>query len=164
MALLTSSIIIRASIDRVFDAIADVDHAAERISGITKVERLTEGPIGLGTRFRETRTVFGREATEEMTFAEFNPPTQYTLIAESHGSRYTSTFRCREVEAEEADGRATEVTLEFNATPLTFAARCMSILMKPMLKSMCKAIETDLSDVKRWVEQNESAAVRIAGA
>ena len=38
----------------VFDRITDLHNAAERIEAITHLEVLTEGPIGAGTRFRET--------------------------------------------------------------------------------------------------------------
>ena len=50
----------------VFEYVTDLRRAPERISGITKMEVLTEGPIRAGTRFKETRMMFKRECTEEM--------------------------------------------------------------------------------------------------
>lgn len=57
---------IQAPPERAFAAFADFPHAARSVSGIERIEMLTDGPVGAGTRFRETRIMFGREATEEM--------------------------------------------------------------------------------------------------
>ena len=49
---------IEAPPERVFEVVTDLRGAPERIRGITKMEVLTEGPIGGGTRYRETRIMF----------------------------------------------------------------------------------------------------------
>src|SRR5438046_1974470 len=77
----------------VFDVFSDLDHAPGRVSGTQRVEKLTPGPVGVGTRFKETRVMFGKEATEEMTFTAFDPGRGYTLGAESCGCRYITDFR-----------------------------------------------------------------------
>ena len=92
----TISETIARPIEEVFAAATDFAGSVERIGGIEKVEMLSEGPVGLGTRFRETRTMFGREATEEMEVVEFEPPRRYVLGAESHGSRYRTEIRFAE--------------------------------------------------------------------
>ena len=107
---------IRAPIERVFAAYTDLENAPSVISAITRLEILTPGPVGVGTSFRETRVMMGKEASEVMTFAAFEPPTGYVLTAESHGSQYTTTFR---FEPEGADG----VTCDFHAQPQSFAAK-----------------------------------------
>jgi uncharacterized membrane protein len=41
-----------APVDQVFRYFADVEHAPAHVSGIRRVEMLTTGPFGLGTRWR----------------------------------------------------------------------------------------------------------------
>ena len=141
---------VAASLEAVFTRAADFANAADTISAITKMEMLTEGPVGVGTRFRETRLMFGREATEEMTVAAFDPPRSYLLHAQSHGSDYRSQMSF------EPNGDGTDVVMTFEATPLTLVAKVMSIIFKPMMKSMGKMILKDLDDLKAAVE-GESA-------
>lgn len=45
----------RAPRERVFDVCSSFEHAADRIAGIERVEMLTDGPMRVGTWFRETR-------------------------------------------------------------------------------------------------------------
>ena len=76
-------------------------------TGIERVEILTPGPVAVGTRFRETRIMFGRRATEEMTVAELDPPRRLVLTAYNHGTAY----RAEHLFAPEGDG--TGLTLIF---------------------------------------------------
>lgn len=137
---------VAATPQRVFAQAANFAGAADTISAITKMEMLTDGPVGVGTRFRETRVMFGREATEEMTVAAFDSPRSYILHAQSHGSDYRSEMRF------EPSGDGTDVVMTFQATPLTRVAKVMSVLVKPMMKSMGKMILKDLDDLKIAVE------------
>ena len=49
--------------DRVFRTVAHIDHFREAVPHITNVEYLSETQTGVGTRFRETRVMRGREAS-----------------------------------------------------------------------------------------------------
>ena len=138
---------IKAPIEKVFAAMTDFGGHPERIEGIDAVEVLTDGPSGLGTRFRETRTLMGKKATEEMEVTVWEPPHQFDLFAESHGSRYNTLHRLTEEEG------VTRVTMTFEATPVTFFAKVMSVLTKPLIKSMVKICMKDLRDVKAAVEK-----------
>lgn len=137
---------IAAPPERVFAAASDFANAPGKIAGILRVEMLTPGPLAVGTRFRETRKMFGKEASEEMTVAELEPPRRYVLVAESHGTRYRSELRF------EPQGAGTEVAMTFRAEPLTSFAKVMSVLMKPMIKSVGKLCAKDLADLKRSIE------------
>src|SRR5688572_28224488 len=92
---------IGASRSDVWSAVTDFANAPNRISSIKRVELLTEGPAGKGTRFRETRIMFGKEATETMEVVDWNPPSHYTLECNSCGCLYRSTVSCK------ADGDGT---------------------------------------------------------
>ena len=142
---------IAAPRERVFAFSSDFANATETVEAITKMEILAnphpEGTVGVGTRFRETRVLFGREATEVMEVTEFEAPHRYLLKAESHGCRYLSELRF-----EEEDG-GTRATMTFNADPLTFFAKVMSFLTGPIMKStLRKCVVKDLEDLKKVAE------------
>jgi carbon monoxide dehydrogenase subunit G len=141
---------VQAPREEVFALSSDFARSPEFIRGIDKVQMLHEGTtaigVGVGTRFRETRIIFGREATEEMEVTAFDPPNRYVLEADSHGAHYVSELSFQE----EAGG--TRVTLTFEAHPQTFFAKVMSFLTKPMQKSMLKMCAQDLADLKKKAE------------
>lgn len=139
--------------DRVWSALSDFARAPERISGITEVEMLTSGPVGKGTRFRESRVVMKKKATETMEVTAWNPPHSYTLECSPCGCHYRFSVSCRD------QGQRTEVELSFDATPLTFMAKVMSFLMGRMMKGMClKAFTKDMDDVKKWLDGQGAVA------
>lgn len=146
-----------ASPSEVFARATDLARAPQTISAIMRIELLTEGSVGVGTRFRETRRLFGREATEEMEITAFDPPHGYELVAHNCGCRYDSAFRFA------PDEKGTLVTMSFRATPLTFAARLMGWMSRFMQKSMARAMTRDLDDLARSF-QSSSAAEAEAGA
>ena len=116
---------------------------------IERVEVLTPGPMGVGTRFRETRRMMGREATEEMTVTAFDPPRGYTLGAQSHGCRYRTELRF------EPSGSGTRMVFDFQAEPLTFGAKAMMLLMKPMMKKAAQMCAKDLEAIAAHVERGD---------
>ena len=138
---------IAAPPERVFAAATDVHRFAEIVPAIEKVEVLTPGPMAVGTRFRETRTLMGRSATEEMTVTAFDPPRSYVVGAESHGCRYRTEFRFEPV------GSGTRMVMEFGAEPMTLTAKVLSVLMKLLTKKMAELCAQDLDAIKAHVEQ-----------
>lgn len=147
--------IIHASSEAVFALASDFQGAPERIRGITKMEVLTPGPVGVGTTFRETRVMFGKEATETMEVVEFQPGRSYTLRALNCGCEYRTTVSVKPVAAGHAtpDEKSCEISFDFAGTPLTFGSRVMNVLMGWMVKGMCvKAIKSDMADLKSAAE------------
>lgn len=140
---------VNASPDAVFAAASDFAAAPQRITGIKKLEMLTAGPVGVGTKFRETRVMCGKEATETMEVVDFQPGRSYTLQARSCGCEYRTTVSVLPV------GSGSEITFDFTGTPQTFGAKVMGALMGWMVKGACvKAVRGDLGDIKAWVEGN----------
>ena len=150
---------IAAPVESVFDLLTDLSGAAERISGIDKVEVLTEGEFGVGTRWRETRTMMGKSATEEMTVSAFEPGRSFMTVAESSGCRYESGFRCEPTEG------GTSVTFSFRGEAASTGAKVMMTLMAPfnwlIAQQMKKMIQADLADIRRAAE---AAGAPQAGA
>ena len=132
MANITVSTHVAAPIERAFAVFTELDKAAERIPAITSLEVLTDGPFGEGTRWRETRVMFKKEATEEMWVSGFDPPRGYSVDAESHGMRYSTVFSFT------PDGDGTTVTWKFTGTPLTLGTKIMSPIFNVLMKGVMK--------------------------
>lgn len=139
--------ILPATPDVAFAACTDLARAPQRIRGITKLEVLGDGRVGLGTRFRETRVMFGRESTEAMEITEWSPPQSFVVEADSHGTQYRTRFSF-----EPAGSEATRVTLRFGATPRSFVGKVMGFLFSGMRKSVEKCLVDDLDDIAAWLE------------
>jgi carbon monoxide dehydrogenase subunit G len=139
---------VEAPPETVFATAADFARAAEFVRGIAKVEMLTDGPVGVGTRFRETRIMFKREATEEMEVTAFDPPRSYALGCENHGCRYHTEITFT------PNGSGTDVEMVFDATPLTVLAKVMAVAMSPMMKKLAEECGKDLDDLKQAVESS----------
>lgn len=146
MASLTFTRHIKADPRRVFEVLSDFRTADQRVSGIKKLEVLTDGPIRKGTRFRETRVMFGREATEEMEVADFQPDRSYTVSCNSCGAVWSSTFRF----VPEAGGTRLEVSMECRA--VSFLAKLMKPLSGLFAGSIRKCVQQDLEDMARFLE------------
>lgn len=135
-----------APVELVFDLATDLPRAAEHIDGIDKIEMVTEGPVGVGARWRETRTMFGRSSTEELEVTAFDRPNSYRAAGESCGCAFEFTFRFQPT----VEG--TDVTLEMTWRAVTLAAKLMSPLGSLMMSGCKKAVQQDLLDLKRAAE------------
>lgn len=141
---------IAAPAERVWAAMTDLESLPAVLTGVDAVEVLTPGPFAVGTRWRETRRMFGKQATEEMWVTECEAPVGYVTEADNSGMHYVSEFRL----AERSPGRTT--------VRMTFSARPQSGTRLPLLarllgglgaKAVAKAIAKDLADVAASVER-----------
>ena len=137
---------VEAPIDAVFDVFSDIPHAHEMIDQITAVEMLTDGSVGVGTRWRETRMMFKRAATEVMEVTAFEPGRSYTVGCRSCGCEYESTWRF------EPDGDATRVEFEMGYRPVTLFAKLMLPLGRLMAPTMKKCFEKDFQALQAVAE------------
>jgi len=159
MGSMTVGVDISAPAERVFRMMCDLEKAPERIDDIKKLEVLTEGPFGVGTRWRETRVMFGKEATEEMEVVGVDPGVGYTVRAESHGTKYVTTMACQSKGID-----ACRVEFTFGWTPVSLFARVMSPLAFLMKGTLRKCLERDLNCLKRAAEGSGGAAPSVAPA
>ena len=147
MKAIEMTIQINAPITRVFEIATDLTQLPERVPAVTKLEILSSGPIGNGTRFRETRKMFGKEATEEMEFTSFEKDRGYVIQAESAGSRYTSTVSFTSVD------EGTQLSWRFAAEPLGTFSKIMSTILYPLFAGATRrALEGDLQAIKATAE------------
>ncbi|MCX4911625.1 SRPBCC family protein [Streptomyces sp. NBC_00878] len=131
----------------VWEAITDLAGMPRVLSSVSKVEVLTEGAFGVGTRWRETRRMFGKDATEEMWVTASEPPERYVVEAASHGSHYISEWVLR------ADGPATTVRMTFSAVATGGVAGLLAKIMGGLgARAVRKAIAKDLADIAAALE------------
>ena len=64
--------------DRVFEALTDLGGASAWMPGLVKIEP-ADAPMKVGMRWRETRRMFGHEATEEFEVTRVDAPRRLAL-------------------------------------------------------------------------------------
>ncbi len=143
------SVDIAATPEEVWQVITDIENSKNVVSGIMDIEILepATGPSIKGMKWRETRMMFGKEATEVMWITHADAPDFYDTRAESHGAVYTTRV------AVEATADGSRLTMTFEGQPVKFGAKVMWALTGWMMKGpMKKAITQDLADIKAAVE------------
>jgi hypothetical protein len=120
-----------------------------RISSIIAIEVLEKPKTGfVGFKWKETRKMFGKEATEIMWVTDSVENEYYSTRAESHGSVYVSRLSLTE------SAGVTTLTMSFSGEAQSLVARVLSALMGFLIKSsMKKELHKDLVDIKNYVEQ-----------
>lgn len=139
---------ISASKERVWVAITDIENCGDMISAITKINVLNKPLDGVvGLKWEETRTMFGKEATETMWITDAVENEYYKTRAESHGTVYISKMALSGQEDK------TLLTMAFQAQAQNILGKVMSACMSFFFKgSMKKMVVKDLEDIKNHVE------------
>jgi hypothetical protein len=133
--------------DRVFEVFMDVPCMSERIEAITKIEVLTDGPIGEGTRFRETRLMGKKERSEVLEIQNVKDGESYEVVCDSCGCLMECQFTF-----EDCDG-GTKMRMSMQATPQSLFAKIVTPLMMPLMrKMMIKCMSKDFDDVRSVIE------------
>ena len=127
----------------------DLENCADFISSIIDLEILNRPKDGLvGSKWTETRKMFGKEASETMWITEAVMNEYYCTRAESHGSVYLTKMSLIET------GDKTLLTMSFSAEAQSTVVKFLSVCMEIFIKSaMRKALLKDLEDIKKHVEQ-----------
>jgi carbon monoxide dehydrogenase subunit G len=136
----------------VWRTVSDIEHAASTISAIEKIEVLERPSEGLlGLKWKETRTLFGKSATETMWVTVADEHSYYATEARSHGSIYRT-----EIHLADQDG-GTRLSMTFSAEAQTLGARVMSTVFGFLMnRSLKKALLQDLQDLKKAAESREA--------
>lgn len=143
MAQFAANRTIDAPADRVFETVAHIENFQRAVPHITNVEFLTESHTGIGTRFRETRLMRGREVTTELEVTEYEPNQRVRLVSDAGGTVWDTMFTVRDNDGESV------VSLLMDARPHKLTARVMNRVISRMIR---KGIEGDLDGVKAYCE------------
>ncbi|MFT4710559.1 MAG: carbon monoxide dehydrogenase subunit G [Bacteroidia bacterium] len=149
---LETQIEIDAPKEAVWAVITDFAHAADNIQGIQEVEIL-EQPVGslVGLKWKETRVMFGKTATEVMWITEAVENAHYITRAESHGFIYISAMRV------EDHGSGCLLTMAHDSQAQGFMGKVIGVPMGLVFKGMMKKVLLkDLTDIKAVVERGQA--------
>jgi uncharacterized protein YndB with AHSA1/START domain len=147
MATITVSTEINAPIERVFAAFTDIEHGAEHVGAIKRIELMSPGPFNLGTKWVETREVLGRLDDAEMEVTSFERNRTYTLTHRKAGVRIDTAFHFEPV----AGG--TKVTIEFEPSNQGLPPGLLLPLEWAFAGKVRHALTDDLDDLKGTLEQ-----------
>lgn len=134
---------INAPTDKVFAMFADLPSAADNIESIINIEFLSEQHTGLGTRWKETRKIFGKEQTEEMWISDYQEGRSYTVSSDSCGSDFTTVLDFA------PSGGGTEVVMTMFVKPRTMMAKVMSPLGFFFAGVFKKCMKADIDDLRQ---------------
>lgn len=137
---------VAAPVERVFAVFTDLEHTAERVSGITNIDLLTPGDFQLGARWQETREVLGRLDSAEMEVTAFERNRTYTITHHKAGMRIDTVFTFEPC----SDG--TKVTIEFDLESHGLPPGLLAPLGWAIAGKVREALSHDLADLKQWAE------------
>ena len=146
----SSDVEIKAKPEAFFAAFRDISGWGAWKEGLVSTERLTSGAFGVGTRWSETRTMFGREASEVFEVTAWEPPRALALYVDGRkGTTGRGEYRFR-YELEPQAGGATRVRLRGEVDmPGWFAW----LIGRLFVGSFRKACERDLLALKAHLER-----------
>ena len=140
---------VNAPAEKVWAVISDIPGSAATLSGIDAIEMLSDGPYGVGTRWKETRTMMRRSETVEMWVSQADPPRSTTVKALQDGADYTSRMTLTD-----RDG-GTDLTMTFGAeltNPSRLTKAGMALFGKLGMRMTRKALIKDLAEIAAKAE------------
>jgi uncharacterized protein YndB with AHSA1/START domain len=138
---------VAAPVAQVFGVFTDLEHGAEHVSNIQKIELLTPGGFALGTRWRETREVMGHLDSAEMEVTAFERNRTYTITHHKAGTRIDAVFTF-----DPLDG-GTKVRIAFALDSHGLPPGLLAPLMWVSAGKVRDVLSGDLADLKASVEK-----------
>lgn|SRR5690606_7028821 len=132
-----------------YTALLDLEAAKHWMQGLVQMERLDEGPMKVGSEWKETRKMFGTKATEQFEVVELEEPDKIVLRCDgtkgtTGKGEYIYTYTISE------SGNLSEVTLDGEINGLTGFAKLFGKLMAGTFKKAC---DKDLNALKGYLEK-----------
>ena len=126
----------------VFDFITRPDNASKVVQSVKSMVQLTEGPVRVGSRYRETRLMRGKEEHAELEVVAYEPNQNYAVknLTEGIETVYQYAFH------PEANGTRVDLVCEVKAGGV-------KKLMVPLVVSILKKEDGDhLQKLKKVLE------------
>lgn len=147
MARMNLSNCINAAPETVFDVGADIENSPDRISWYEKVEMLTDGPVGVGTKWHETRVMHNKKSFEEWELTAIERPSYFSAYCDSQGYDVNYTMRV------DPEGSGSKLTLDMTTKPRTLVGKLMTPIEWFMSGMMRKIVRKDLESTKAYIEK-----------
>lgn len=133
--------------EETFDFATNFDTVPKWMPGVVRIEKMTPGPIGPGTLFRETRLMGSREHSAVIEVSEHVRPTTHVGSATCMGCLATYRYRFK------PEGKGTRVEMIAEVT-----GKGLAKLMAPMfLMAMKKQDGDQLARLKAAIEGGPAA-------
>ena len=137
---LAQSVVVAAPISEVFDGWAALERSPEHQKPTLERTRLTDGPLGVGTRFRAVDRWPGRKVTFDMEITEYQRP---ILIAARWEEPMSGSWTARFVD----DGPRTRMDFETTIEPGGLMG-----LLEPLMRPWARRqLDAGLESFQRWV-------------
>lgn len=137
-----SQITIKASVEKVFDYVADIARHPEWASNPLEVRKTSAGPPGVGATFSSTGKFMGTHK-DEVTIAEYSPPTRLVFESRGDAGHMRHWFALRE------QGGSTMLTKGTESVKPSFLSRLAAPLIA---RAVPKGLRKDLDKIKANVE------------
>lgn len=122
--------------EKVYKALLDLDAAKNWMQGFVGIHRLDDGPMKVGSQWKETRKMFGKEATEHFEVVELNEPNKIVLRCDgtkgtTGKGEFVFTYRLTSLDDH------TEITLDGEINGLTGLTKLFGKMMAGSFKKAC---------------------------
>lgn len=139
---------IQANPQEVFDFMTDPDNAPKVLNDVVRSEQITNGPIGVGSRTRETRLIDNKESTLELEVVTYEPPHRYAATGTQSGVTVTYHYSLKQ------ENEGTRVDLEAEVTSGVMLKLILPLVVKQLQKQDGKHLQT----LKAAVENERSVS------
>lgn len=137
-----------------YRSLLDLDSAEHWMQGLVGIERMDEGPLREGSQWRETRKMFGKEASEHFEVVELVEPDKIVLRCDgTKGTTGKGEFVFTYLLTSTSE--QTEVTLLGEIRGLTGLSKLFGKLMAGVFKKACAK---DLDSLRDYLEKNKVAS------
>ncbi|PAE12886.1 hypothetical protein CHI02_08405 [Niallia circulans] len=144
MADFNASVIICEPIEEVFAYFANMANASEYMNKVVSTEKLTNEPIGVGTKYKEIRNVRGNTVSAEIEYLTFDKNIGFLRRSSSNGLIVDYAYRFSEIP------EGTQV--EFEGT--VHVKGLKMLLMRKFLVKMVKSEDNDhVQNAKEVLEE-----------
>ncbi len=86
------NILIHKPVGEVFDYVSDIQNGPNWQTGLLEVRRITDGPVGVGTRFTSVRKFMGRSVESDIEFSDYELNRKMSIKSVSGNSPFKQTF------------------------------------------------------------------------
>jgi carbon monoxide dehydrogenase subunit G len=146
--------IFQVSKEEAYASLLDLESAKQWMQGLVGIERMDEGPLREGSEWKETRKMFGKEASEHFEVVELKEHDKIVLRCDgTKGTTGKGEFVFTYLLT--SSGDQTEVTLLGEIRGLTGLSRWFGKLMVGTFKKACAK---DLDSLRDYLEKNKVAS------
>ncbi|WP_223703018.1 SRPBCC family protein [Sutcliffiella deserti] len=144
MADIQNKIVIEKPVEEVFSFASNLENSSKIMANVVEIEKLTDGPINVGSRYKETREIRGRTASSTIEFTEYTPNKSYAVKSEANGLKVVYYYNFQTV----PEGTKVEFKGDIYTSGLVMK------LTKPIIRRILKKEDADhLKHLKRVLEE-----------